>query len=186
MDNREIEAKFLEVDKDALIAKLQSLGGEDLGEDLLQEIIFYDRAGRWEKENKTFVRLRRRGDDLTLTYKNDGAETATSMEEIEFSVDSWPKARQFLEAVGLKIGREQEKRRQSFRLGEVMVDIDTWPSVSSYVELEGPSEEAIKKAAATLGFDWQDAVFGNAGRVLEKYYHIPVRERRYFTFEKIE
>lgn len=186
MENREIEAKFLEIDKDALIAKLRELGAQDLGEDLLREIIFYDQEGKWVAANKTFVRIRQRQGRITLTYKNQEAESATGTEEIEFGADSWDKARQFLEALGLRVGREQEKKRHTFALQKVTVDIDTWPSVPTYVELEGESEEKIRQAAALLGFDWGKAVFGNSGWVLEKYYHIPVRSHRYFTFARIE
>jgi hypothetical protein len=38
--NTEIEVRFLEVNKSKLIGRLHSLGAIDLGEDLLEEIIF--------------------------------------------------------------------------------------------------------------------------------------------------
>ena len=39
--NKEIEVRFLEVDKSGLKEKLLSLGGADLGEELTEEIIFF-------------------------------------------------------------------------------------------------------------------------------------------------
>lgn len=187
MENREIEAKFLEIDKQALVTKLRSLGAEDLGEDFLREIIFYDAAGKWVGEGKTFVRIRERGEgEIRLTYKNLEAATATGTEEIEFSIDDVGKAKNFLEKLGLVAHRDQEKKRHSFKLGEAVVDIDTWPDVPTYVELEGPSEHAIREAAEKLGYDWKDAVFANSRMVLEKHYKIPMGKLKYFTFDKIE
>lgn len=185
MVNREIEAKFLEIDKEALIAKLKTFGSEDLGEDFLREMIFYDAAGKWVGEGKTFVRIRQTRDGARLTYKNLEAAMATGTEEIEFGIDNAGKAKDFLAKLGLVLHREQEKRRHTFKLGEVIVDIDTWPKAPTYVELEGPSEEAIKEAAERLGYDWSKAVFGNARLVLEKYYKIPIGKLKYFTFERV-
>lgn len=186
MENREIEAKFLEIDKDALVAKLKSKGATDVGKDFIKDVIFYDREGRWRQTDKTFVRIRKTNRGFTLTYKNVETETAIGTEEIEFSISDFDKSQNFLEAIGLVKVRDQEKKRHTFKLGNVVVDIDTWPKVPTYAELEGPSEEEIKKAAISLGFDWSKAVFCNAMMAIERYYHIPVRILRYFTFNKVE
>ncbi len=200
MNNREIEAKFLEIDKAALIQKLKELGAEDLGENILHEKIFYDAEGKWAGEGKTFVRIRERtpssglrppspvqGEgEARLTYKNLEAATAMGTEEIEFGIDDAEKAQAFLEKLELRRHRVQEKKRRTFKFGEVTVDIDTWPRVPTYVELEGLSEAAIKEAGQKLGFDWSKAVFANSRMVLEQYYKIPVGKLRYFTFNKIQ
>ncbi len=186
MDNREIEVRFLEIDKEAIVKELQALGAEDLGEDFLKEVIFYDKDLKWQYEEKKFVRLRQARGEIFLTFKHNEAETATGTVEFEFKVDDWEKAKAFLEAIGLTAFREQEKKRRTFKLGEVIVDIDTWPSIPTYVELEGKSEDDLKSAAKTLGLDWSKAIFETARFLIEKYYKIPVSKLRYFTFEKIE
>ena len=71
-------------------------------------------------------------------------------------------------------------------MDDVIVDIDTWPKIPTYVELEGPSENALKSAAARVGFDWKDAVFENARIVIEERYHIPVGSMKWFTFDRFE
>lgn len=186
MENREIEVKFLEIDKDALIKKLRELGAEDTGEDSLKEAIFYDKEGKWQYDEIKFVRIRQTNKGIFVTFKHKETHGVTGTKEIEFTVDNFQKVKDFLEEVGLIFFREQEKRRHKFMLGEVIVDIDTWPSVPTYVELEGPSEEAIKDAAAKLGFDWSKAEFGLAHDVIEGKYNIPVRSLKYFNFDKIE
>jgi len=183
--NKEIEARFLDIDKPALVEKLVRLGAVDKGDKLLTEVIFYDADGAWHAERR-FVRLRTVDDDTTLTYKSNKEQTIDSAREIEFTVPDADLAEQFLENIGLVAARHQEKSRHTFELNGVTIDIDTWPRVPTYVELEGSSEESIKAAAGLLGFAWEDAVFDDARAVIESRYDIPVGTMRWFTFSRFE
>ncbi len=66
MENREIEVKFLEVDQEGLIKKLIGFGAQDLGEELLKQKIFRDKAGKWKDEGK-FARIRKTSKGYLLT-----------------------------------------------------------------------------------------------------------------------
>ncbi|MFC1801859.1 hypothetical protein ACFLY7_00230 [Patescibacteria group bacterium] len=81
--------------------------------------------------------------------------------------------------------RQQEKRRHSFLFDSCMIEIDTWPKISTYVEIEGSSKEKIKEVSEKLGLNWNDVEYRNPARVLEEIYKIPFRDYRYFTFDKI-
>jgi adenylate cyclase class 2 len=96
------------------------------------------------------------------------------------------KAEIFLENIGLKGHRYQQKIRHTFRFDQVMVDIDTWPRIPTYVELEGPSEEILKSVAMKIGLDWGDAVTFDAKYVIENVYKIPVGTMKYFRFDRFE
>lgn len=181
--NTEIEARFLEIDKQALIDQLHATDAVDKGEVLLNEIIFYDNAGAWENR---FVRLRSSGSSTILTYKHNQHQTIDSATEIELSVSDAVKATLLLEAVGLAASRHQEKYRHTFVKDGVTIDIDTWPKIPPYVEFEGPSEKAIRKVAASLGFDWSKAVFDDARAIISKHYDIPVADLHWFTFDRCE
>lgn len=185
MNNREIEAKFLEVNKAQIIQKLQDLGAEDHGEKLLKELIFYDQKGEWRRSGKKFVRIRQDFDGIKLTYKSVTDARTPVAEEIEFGIENIAIAVAFLERLGLETARRQEKRRHKFKLGRVIFDIDTWPGVPAYLEIEGPSEEEIKRAAEKLGFDWKRAVFGTSTMILEKHYRIPIRTLSTFMFDQV-
>ena len=161
------------------------MGAEDFGEELITEEIFHDRAGEWPKDTK-FGRIRKTKKGTIFTYKHVQDRTATGILEIEFEIKEPKKLRVFLEEIGLVMNRENEKYRHKFKLREVIIDIDTWPKIPTYVELEGPSEEAIKNTAAQLGFDWSKGVFGTAAQVIEEVYKIPVKNLRYFTFSRLE
>jgi adenylate cyclase class 2 len=183
--NREIEMRFLEIDQARLKKKLAELKAEDHGESLMEEIIFYDKDLKWQSIGK-FVRLRKNDKGIFLTYKNHEVNTVDGTEEIEFEVSDMGKAETFLSRIGLVAYRHQQKKRHSFLLDGVIFDIDTWPKIPTYVELEGPSEDALKSAAARVGFDWKDAVFENARIVIEERYHIPVGSMKWFTFDRFE
>jgi adenylate cyclase class 2 len=68
----------------------------------------------------------------------------------------------------------------------VVADIDTWPRIPTYIELEGPTEESLKQVATKLNLDWRNVVLENARLVIENRYHIPVGNMKWFTFDKFE
>ena len=185
-DNLEIEVRFLEIDKEALIQKLKNLGAIDLEEDLLTETIFYDKQGEWLKDKQKFIRIRSNKSGSLLTYKHHFQRSSTGTKEIELNISDPLKATDFLSELGYPPFRQQEKKRHSFLLNNCVVDIDTWPKIPTYLEIEGQSEEALKQTATMMGLDWSDAVFLDAGAVIAEIYKIPVHTLKYFTFSKIE
>jgi hypothetical protein len=53
-------------------------------------------------------------------------------------------------------------------------------------ELEGDSPEDLKKVANKLELNWGNAVFENAGLVIENRYGIKVMSMKWFTFDRME
>jgi adenylate cyclase class 2 len=185
MQTQEIEVRFLEIDKEALIKKLISLGAKDLGEIMLDETIIYDEELKWLDERK-FIRLRKFGEKIKLAYKHHTTQTVGGAIEIEFGIDDMKKAEALFEKIGFLPYRHQQKKRHTFQLGEVTFDIDTWPRVPTYVELEGPSEHALHDAADAVGLDWKSVVTQDARAVIENIYKIPVGKMCWFTFDRFE
>lgn len=188
--HQEIEVRFLEIDVPALTKRLKDLGAVDHGDDLFREIIFYDNAGTFRKERK-MVRIRKTKKQILLAYKQHQQHTINGTVDYRFvssgelAVDNLEKTVAFLEQLGLEKFREQEKKRHSYALDRVQIDIDTWPFIPTYVELEGKTEKALRDIAKKLGLDWKKAVFENAGTVIQKYYHIDVFSLKQFTFNKM-
>ena len=184
--NSEIEVRFLNIDKPALIKKLQLLGAKETPEYMLEEIIFYDSDLKWRDVEKRFVRIRKKDDSIVLTYKhNKQGTTLAGVEEIEFKVPEVEKVSLLLQRLNLIPYRHQQKLRHSFSFQNAAIDIDTWPTVPPYVEIEGESEQHVQNVAQEIGCDWSQRITDDALVVLEKYYHIPFGSLRVFKFDTI-
>lgn len=180
--SEEIEVRFLEVNKADLVAKLRALKAKELQDVMLEEIIFYDKDLTWSDKGQR-VRIRKNGDKIQLDYKK--TVTGLISHEVEFLISDINAATLFLESIGLVAHRRQQKERHSFRLGDVMIDIDTWPQMPPYVELEGDSEAALKDAARQLGLDWQQVVLDDPRKIIKEHYAIPYDDIRWFTFDRV-
>lgn len=164
----EIETRFLEIDKEKFISKLKDLNAIDNGEVKLEEIIFYDRDLGWLVDRK-LVKLRKQNDVVKLIFKNNKEQKVDSAKEIEFIVPSFEKTKEFLEAIGLIAYRIVEKYRHSFQLDNVTIDVDTWPKIPVYAELEGNSIEELMTIAQKLGLVWENRFDGDPRFVYKKY-----------------
>ncbi|MEI6238521.1 MAG: class IV adenylate cyclase [bacterium] len=181
---KEIETRFLEIDKDELICRLRKMGAEDRGETTLNEIIFYDKKLKWLNENK-LARLRKRNGKITLTYKENKKQKTDSAKEIEFEVSDFGEAKDLLEALGLIPYRIVEKIRHTFILDDVILDIDTWPRIPTYVEFEGKSVKALQDLAKKLEFEWKKRFDGDPRYVYKKY-GFNFDKLKIVTFNKFE
>lgn len=184
-DNREVEARFLEIDVLPMVQKLLTIGAKDMGEELLEETIFYDKDKKWIEEKKV-VRLRKTPTKQTLTYKHNQKDAADGTEEIEMPIEDLAKAKILLEALGLVQYRIQEKKRRIFLWDGVEISIDEHPMVPPYLEIEGPSENLLIDAARALELDWRNAHFESSRDFIEKIYQIPLSKLSVYTFKKIE
>lgn len=171
----EYEAKFLDINKAEMIQKILDLSAENFGEDLMEEIIFVnDKIPEW-KEKRKFVRLRKRGDVIHLTYKHKNSFSVDGTVEHEITVNDMDVACELLLALDLEIHRHQEKLRHTLKLPTVTFDIDTWPHIPTYLEIEGETEQDVRDYAKKLGLDWDTAVFDNAGKIARERYGIDWR-----------
>ena len=51
------------------------------------------------------------------------------------------------------------------------IDIDMWPKIPVYAEIEGPSVESLKNICGKLGLDWDKRFDGDALEVFSHYGH---------------
>jgi adenylate cyclase, class 2 len=153
----EIEAKFLNIDHDAMRQKLNALGAQRVHPDRLTRRRNYDVPSL----ERAWVRVRDEGDKITLTFKQMNNRTLHGTKEINLTIDSFDQAEAFLQTIGLPPSAYQETRRESWVLGDVQIELDEWPWIKPFLEIEAPNEELVRETAAQLGLDWEDALHGS-------------------------
>lgn len=157
----EIEAKFLDVDFDAVRAKLRELGAECVQPMQLMRRRNFDYAdGRLQAING-WVRVRDEGNKVTLAYKQLDHRGIDGTKEVSVEVSDFDDTVELLLAAGLRQTSYQETRRESWVLDDVQIELDIWPWVRSFVEIEAPDEETLFKTADKLGFRKEDALHGS-------------------------
>lgn len=165
MGKIEYEARILEIDHDEIIKKLESLGAEFVF-DSMQKRYVYDvkpvQPNKW-------IRLRQNQDGTTLTIKDLSAKTIDGTEEIEIKVDDFDTTNELLEELGYVNRGFQENRRVQYRLDGVEIDLDRWPLIPEYLEIEGQSEEDVYKTIEKLGFSKQDIITLDVSSIYTHY-----------------
>ena len=89
--------------------------------------------------------------------------------ETEMEVPSIEEGNSILEQLGFSYRNYQEKQRATYSIDGVEVDIDTWPLISTYAEIENDSEELIRAIINKLGLQNHEIKSCNAAKVCEKY-----------------
>jgi adenylate cyclase class 2 len=179
----EYEVSILEVNVKELEEKLVELGAIKSG-DFLQRRYIYDfnpvLPTKW-------IRLRTNGIKSTLTIKDlQDKSIVGGMKELEIVVSDFDKTNDILKELGYNHRAYQENKRTIYNLDDVEFDIDTWPMIPTYVEIEGPSEEKVLEIVEKLGYDKKDIVtLGVVGIYREKY-NIDCESYKELKFESVE
>jgi len=159
----EYEVKFFPINLDEMHKKLQDSGASlKTPERLMRRCVFAADAN--PSMACTYVRVRDEGDKVTMSAKwhaTDG--NIDSQKEYETTVKDFETARQILLSAGLTQTGFQENKRETWEMPDgTLVELETWPQLPNYLEIEGKSEDNVKKTAALLGLDWdQHTVHSN-------------------------
>lgn len=170
----EIETKVLDIETAPIEQRLRALGAELV---LATRLIvdWYRPAGLQDGEDQWYLRIRSRGDgSAEITWK--GASTSLGVShtrrEINVPLTEPEAAKELFEAIDLVPYAHQEKDRQSFMLGDWRFDIDTYPGMPPYLEIEGPSEKSILEAMTKLGIEKNRTWNQGERTLIEQIYHL--------------
>lgn len=181
----EIEAKFLNIDADAIEKKLLALGATKKYDRVFRDRVF-DFPGWPLDADKAWLRLRDKGDKITLSFKQRfGTSEAgdAGMDEVEIVVDDFENTSNILSKIGMVVKFDQEKRRVHYKLDGVEVDIDTYPLIPTLLEIEGKNWDEVKNTAKKLGLEWSDRKQFSGMQVYDEY-GISLKDYLVMTFEK--
>ncbi len=65
---------------------------------------------------------------------------------------------------------------------DVVFDVDTWPMIDPFLEIEGPDDNSVKEYFQKLGFDFNKAVFGSSDVLYKDLYNIDILKMPKLTF----
>lgn len=174
----EIEAKFLDVNHEELRQKLQLLGATCEKPLRLMKRKNYDFPDKRLEKIGGWVRVRDEGDKITLSYKQLDDRSLHGTQEVCLVVDNFAEAASFLQAIGLVPHADEESKRESWELDGVEIDLDEWPWIKPFVEIEGPSEESVWTVAKKLGLDPNMAKHGSVEIAYQAEYDVTEEEAR--------
>lgn len=144
--NKEYEVRILNIDKAKIEEKLQKLNAEFAFE-RLQKRYVYDfnpiKPNKW-------IRLRTDGCQSTLTIKYIANNEIDGVYETEIEVSDFEKTNIILEELGYYHKAYQENKRERYYLNNVEIDIDSWPLIPDYLEIEGKNKEEVYKTLELL------------------------------------
>lgn len=171
----EIEVKFLDIDKEALEKKLEEIGARKVGSYFYKRRIFDYPDLRLNSES-SWLRLRDEGEKVTLSFKkrigttsDDGSTNDGGMQEIEIVVSDFDKTGDLLLALGFIEKFYQENKRERWVKDGVEFDIDTWPKLPTYLEIEAGSWEKIDETIEWLGLNPEDKKVFSTGQIYKMH-----------------
>jgi adenylate cyclase class 2 len=182
----ECEVKYIDINPIEIEKKLISIGAKKQFDRTYRRIVF-DYPGLPMDKDCAWLRLRDEGDKITLGYKkrinpkHDGSND-DSMEEVEVEVSDYDKTVILLEKIGLIHKFLQENRRIRYTKDDLEYDIEFWPEINPYIEIEAPSWERVDDAIKLLELDPKDKkIYSNFQ--IYKMKGIDLRDYSEITFE---
>ena len=75
----------------------------------------------------------------------------------------------YMKELGYEETAYQENKRISYVLDDIELDIDSWPLIPTYLEIEGKSEESVKKYIELLGLQDYEITSEGVTKVYARY-----------------
>jgi adenylate cyclase class 2 len=147
----EIEVKLRVEGHEEIVEKLKELGAKHEG--LVRETnIFFDRNGGELRKQDRGLRVRLAGGTALVTVKGPAGTTGLrAREAFDIHCEPVEQVVPLLEALGFERVMSFEKDRDSWEMEGCKVELDTLPHFGKFLEVEGPSEEAVGTVQEKLG-----------------------------------
>jgi adenylate cyclase, class 2 len=162
----EHEAKVLDIDPEATIRLILAKGGQASGAPRLMHRYVYDIV---PGDHSKWIRLRRDGTETTLCVQVMHSDAIDGTHEVEVTVDHFAATSELLALLGFVPKSYQENRRTSFTLDGARLEIDEWPQIPPYLEIEADTRDDVIRVAALLGYHQGQLTAANTIDVYARY-----------------
>lgn len=159
MNGQETEVKFFVKDLGRVEMRLRKLKAHLIQPRIHEVNLRFDNANGDLRRELKVLRLRR-DSEAKFTFKGPSEERAggvLSRKEIEFTIENFDAAKEFLEAIGFTPIVFYEKYRATYELGNLHIMLDELP-YGNFVEIEGEDINALREISGLLGLDWEAIV----------------------------
>jgi len=160
----EIEAKMKVESFEPILAALRQHNATSLGSHIETDT-FFDTSDRALLAADKGLRLRvaldvnTKNSESLLTHKGPVGHGALKKRQETQTVVGNPEAMaRLLEQLGFMQWLRYQKRRQSWQLDSCCIELDEIPHLGNFVEIEGPSDEAVMKCREKLGLASQTLI----------------------------
>jgi len=150
----EIETKILDIDVQNIKKKLNSLGAKEIQNTRLIVDWYGPKGLTHDGDDPWFLRVRTYSNgkhEVTWKGKSDILGASRKHKEINFTISDPIQIGYFFEELDLEKYGHQEKNRISWTLNDYQFDLDQYPGMPAYLEIEGKSEKHIQEAIELLG-----------------------------------
>ena len=168
MNGQETEAKFYVRDLAKVAGWLRGTSAILIHARVHETNLRFDTPSRELSRQGRVLRLRR-DDQARLAYKGPGELDygVMSRREIEFVVEEFERARQFIEALGYESIVSYEKYRTTYAWDGLHIMLDELP-YGEFVEIEGEGVPSIRQMALALGLHWESAIAASYHALFER------------------
>lgn len=178
----EYEARVLEINKENLEETLKMLNAQKIADfDYKRRVYDFN-----PKSNGKWIRLRTDGRKTTLTIKEIRSDKIDGTDETEIEVSDFQTTNIILNKLGYIAKSYQENKRSRWTLDRVEIDIDTWPYIPTYVEIEGHSTEEVKQMIEKLKLDKDKATSLDVQSIYLEVYGIDITKLTEIKFDEVE
>jgi len=178
----EIETKVLEVNVEDIKQKILALGAREIKNTRLTVDWYCPKGVNESNTHPWYLRVRKTSDGKSeMTWKS--LETfvgnTRQSQEININISDFESSKDLLSAIGFEQYAHQEKDRISFMYKDWQFDLDQYPGMPAYLEIEGTSEEHVGEAIKLLELTSHDALSQGETKLIKERYGLNWYDMRF-------
>lgn len=151
--------------------ELLTKNGLEIKKILLSSKTFQERIKSLLINPNKWVRLRQSNDKVELTVKHvyeKNSSPVQKVKEMEITVSDLAEANLILESMGIIRRNYQEKIRHSYTYKNAEIEIDEWPLIEPYIEIECEDSNVIEEIIDKLGYTEKEIVSLNTEQLYKR------------------
>lgn len=184
----EREVNYLHVDAEEIENKLKKVGAKKEFDRVFRIQVFDYPDLRLNNEKAAWLRLRDEGDKIMLAYKqrlgvkNKKGENDDGMLEHQVEVSDFEETKKILFSIGLVPKFYEEKQRIRYTYNDIEFDIDFFPKLDPYLEIEADTWEKVEEGIKLLDLDPKKKRICSTFQILEEE-GVNMLEYKEFSFK---